>query len=87
MKLSERIRNLRHHFAVDDVAQTIISDVANEVAQLEAEDRQLRRIIEVNAPDVDVEYNLSKLALLTFAISFADRAYKWHDYPPGEEGE
>ena len=28
---------------------------------LEAENRQLRRIIEVNAPDVDVDYNLDAL--------------------------
>ena len=29
--------------------------------ELEAENRQLRRIIEVNAPDVDVDYNLDAL--------------------------
>ena len=28
---------------------------------LEAENRQLRRIIDVNAPDVDVDYNLDAL--------------------------
>lgn len=29
--------------------------------ELETENRQLRRIIEVNAPDVDIEYNLDAL--------------------------
>ena len=35
MKTSEKVRNLRHFFAVDDLKQTIISDAADEAAKLE----------------------------------------------------
>jgi len=61
MKLSEQMQTrITFDMPVDDET---IEDWADEVAQLEAESRQLRRIIEVNAPDVDIEYNLSQLNL------------------------
>ena len=43
----------------------VAEDMLNEHAELKRANRWLRRIIEVNAPDVDIEHNFEKLALLT----------------------
>ena len=43
MKLNKKIRNLRHSFAVDDVIQTVISDMADEAVSLEAENDAWRQ--------------------------------------------
>ena len=64
MKLSERIKDMHERMTAPNIAELAVESWATEVAQLEEENRWLRRIIEVNAPGVDIEYNFERLALL-----------------------